>query len=142
MSEQDWQNIKQKMKILGIDFGKKKVGLAWAETNTGLSEPLGVFPILTFFQLLQGNKVGLNLEEVDKIIIGKTGGKIDKEIEKFAEEVKKLSSKPIFFYDETLTSQEAQKNLIMAGVGKKKRKKKEDALSAALMLQYYLESKG
>jgi len=130
------------MKILGIDFGKKKVGVAWAETDTGLSEPLGVFPILVFFQRLKENKIGFDLEEIEKIIIGKTGGKIDKEIEKFAEQVRKITLKPIFFYDETLTSQEAQKNLTFSGLGKKKRKKREDALSAALMLQYYLESQG
>lgn len=130
------------MKILGIDFGKKKVGVAWAETDTGLSEPLGVFPILVFFQRLKENKIGFDLEEIEKIIIGKTGGKIDKEIEKFAEQVRKITLKPISFYDETLTSQEAQKNLTFSGLGKKKRKKREDALSAALMLQYYLESQG
>jgi len=142
LSEQGRQNIKQKMKILGIDFGKKKVGVAWAETDTGLSEPLGVFPILVFFQRLKENKIGFDLEEIEKIIIGKTGGKIDKEIEKFAEQVRKITLKPISFYDETLTSQEAQKNLTFSGLGKKKRKKREDALSAALMLQYYLESQG
>lgn len=124
------------MKILGIDYGRSKVGLALGDTSSKLSDPLKVLPILNFkFEILSLIKEN----GVEKIVIGITGGKIDEEIKRFGEGMENYTGLPVEYVDETLSTQDAQKLMIENKKKKKYRKGREDAIAAAIMLQYYLE---
>jgi len=125
------------MKILGIDYGRSKIGLAVGDTVTGLVEPVGVYNSSRF--KVQSAKLIKN-ENIKKIIIGVPGGQIEKEIRVFGESITKLFKITVEYFDETLSTQEAQKIMIEAGRARNKRKKLEDAYAACLMLEYYLES--
>lgn len=125
------------MVYLGIDYGRAKVGLAISEGF--LTQPLVVLPnekklLAKISSLVQQQRVG-------KIIIGLPEGNLKKEIEDFGQKLKKLTSLPVEFESESLTTQEAVAKMIEAGKGKKTRREKKDAFAAALILQNYLDKK-
>ncbi len=123
-------------KILGIDYGKKKIGLAIGETGTGLVEPIGILPNAKFkvqsAKLYQDN-------DIKGVVIGITGGEIDEEIKAFGKKLEKETGLAVEFFDETLTTQDARKILGQTGRNKKYKKTMEDAIAAAVMLKSYLE---
>ncbi|HTK03446.1 MAG TPA: RuvX/YqgF family protein [Alphaproteobacteria bacterium] len=114
------------MRILGIDYGRAKVGLAIGEGS--LAEP---------WKVVKPSEVKKILEEenFEKIIVGVSEGEMAKESKEFA---KKLGAET---FDETLSSQDAQRLSIESGMNRKKRKNMEDAFAASVMLQNYLDSK-
>jgi putative Holliday junction resolvase len=126
------------MKILGIDYGRSKIGLAVGDTVVKLAEPLIV--VSNFKLLIFNFKSILNDQKIEKIIIGIPGGEMDEEIKKFGENLKKETELPVEYFDETLTTQDAQRILIEGGGKRKRRKEKEDAVAAAIMLEWYLEN--
>ena len=126
------------MKILGIDYGRKKIGVAIGDMVTGLVEPIGTAGNFKF--LILNFKSIFTDPTIKKIVVGIPDGKMDVEIKEFGARLKKETGLPVEFFDETLTTQEAQRLLIIGGGKRKLRKKKEDAMAAAVMLQYYLET--
>ena len=119
------------MKILGIDFGQRKIGLAITEGF--LAQPLGIIEIRNW-------KLGISRicqeQDIEKIVVGLPEGRLATEVKKFASQLGKLTDLPVEFQDETLTSQEAVAK--MREIGKKL--KDEDAIAAALILQSYLDT--
>ena len=119
------------MKILGIDYGRRKAGLAIAEGP--LAEPLRVIRYKDIKELEQKILQLVRVLQVDKIIVGVSEGEIAQESKEFAQ---KISAET---FDETLTTQDAQSLSITAGIKRKKRKDMEDAYAAAIMLQEYID---
>ena len=122
------------MNLLGIDFGEKKIGLALA---TGpLAEPIGVIKaIRDRQQSISRIKRICQEQEIGKIILGISEGKMAEKTKKFSQELGEIIGLPIEFQDETLTTNEAVAKMREIG----KRVKDEDAISAALILQAYLD---
>jgi len=119
------------MKILGIDYGKSKIGLA---TSDGpISEPWKVIKVKSFEDAIEKIKSVIIGASVDKVVVGVSEGKMGEESKKFAEKIGAETS------DETLSTQDAQRMSIEAGIGKKKRHEMEDAYAASVMLQNYLD---
>jgi len=124
------------MKILGIDYGQSKMGVAVGDTATGLAEPIKVFQISNFkIQIL---KIIFNDPMIKKIVVGLPHGKMDVEIKEFGVGLEKQTGVEVEFFDETLTTQDAQRLLIASGRKRKSRKEKEDAVAAAIMLEYFI----
>ncbi|HCR35500.1 hypothetical protein A2130_01745 [Candidatus Woesebacteria bacterium GWC2_33_12] len=121
------------MNFLGIDYGKKKIGLATSEGK--LAEPLRVIRYTDIKVLIEQIKQIVEKEEIKKIIVGISENNMGEESKSFAS----MIGAEIF--DETLTSQDAISLSIQAGINRKKRKKREDAYAATIMLQNYLDSK-
>ncbi len=125
------------MKILGIDYGRKKIGVAVGDTMTKLAEPL---PVLSISKIKdQISKIATD-NGIKKIVIGLPGGEMDEEIKKFGEKLEKQTGAKVEYSDETLTTQDAQRILIASGRKRKSRKEKEDSVAAAIMLQLFIES--
>lgn len=125
------------MKILGIDWGERRVGLAITEGE--IPRPFGVeFKI---YNLKFKIKELCEKEGIEKIVVGISEGKSAQRAREFGQELEKITGLPVEFFDETLTSQEAIRKMVEAGTSKKKRKEFQDAVSAALILQGYLEDK-
>lgn len=125
------------MKILGIDYGRKKMGVAVAESDEKLVQPIGIVAN-DQFSMTNFQKI-INDQNIKKIVIGVPGGLVDNEIRNFGKKLEEEIRLPVKYFDETLTTQDAQEVLIESGGKRKKRKEKEDAIAAALMLQYYFE---
>ncbi|OGM29865.1 hypothetical protein A2630_04270 [Candidatus Woesebacteria bacterium RIFCSPHIGHO2_01_FULL_44_10] len=123
------------MRLLGIDWGRKKTGLALAEAN--LATPLAVVPT---DRLLE--KVGqvVKVEKVDKIVIGVSENESALAAREFGKNLAKEIDIPVDYHDETLTTADARALSISAGISRKKRKNMEDAFAATIMLQSYLDN--
>ncbi|HJY98530.1 MAG TPA: Holliday junction resolvase RuvX [Patescibacteria group bacterium] len=126
------------MKILGIDYGKSKIGLALAEG--AISEPWMVIRFRDKKNLLAELKVIAEKEKVEKIVVGVSEGDMGKESENFSRVLGQFLSLPVDTFDETLTSKDAQRLSQEAGIRQKKRREMEDAYAASVMLQNYLDS--
>lgn len=124
------------MKILGIDYGRNKIGLAIGDTVTKLAEPLFVLSKSNIKD--QISKITMD-NDIEKIVVGLPGGKMDEEIKMFGEKLEKQTGVKVEYFDETLTTQDAQEILIASGRKRKSRKEKEDSVAAAIMLQLFIE---
>ncbi len=132
-------------RILGIDFGKRRIGLA-------LSDPLGMFAsglttldnrsekaaIKALIEVIQAHQVehlvfGLPLRHT-----GEEGDSAEA-VKQFASLVESATQIPITFEDERFTSVIAQQSLREQGVQPSRQKHLVDQTSAALILQQYLD---
>jgi putative holliday junction resolvase len=123
--------MKNNMNILGVDYGRKRIGLAWVQEGLDVVLPYGVVGSLE--ELVEFIKK----ERIDKVVLGlpldmeeMTENDNTKRIRKFADEVKKQTGVEIDFADERLTTSEARQ---MGGDATL------DEKAAMLILQTYLE---
>ncbi len=131
-------------KILGLDIGDARIGVAIAEKK--LVAPYGVVSGLNLQAAIAEIAKICRGEQIQEIIIGvpqnrqeKDTFQIDK-IHSFARELSKNIQIPIIYIDETLTSKEAERLLARSQDKKTKKFKEEvDKLSAELILGQYLE---
>lgn len=134
------------MKILGIDWGEKKIGLAITEGE--IARPLGVESGIRNQASPRGSARGelrikklCERENITKIVIGISEGRMAEKTREFGQELQKATGLPVEFFDETLTTHEAIKKMVESGTSQKKRREFHDAISAALILQGYLDNK-
>lgn len=129
------------MRILGIDYGDKKIGLAFGETEAGLAVPLDVVPNLGEATIrVFAEKV--SAEDIDVIVVGvplATGGHSSKQLEKTRAFIKALEAAtaiPIVEEDESYTTAESIRLQREEGSDVA-----EDALAAMLIVQQYLNNR-
>lgn len=125
------------MRLLGIDHGLKKVGLAMATTK--IAEPLAVVRFESEDELLAKIREIIKKQEVEEIVVGLSEGKMASASKAFGERLKEASGLPVIFQDETLSTLEAQDLSLKAGIKKRKRRRMEDAFSAAVILQAFID---
>ena len=135
-------------RILAIDYGRKRTGLAVTDPLRIIAtalETVATDDLQTFL------KAYTQKESVDEFVIGmpKTMRNEDSEtaplVRKCIEELKKNHpNKPIHEVDERFTSSLAQRAMIEGGMKKKDRQEKGnvDKISAVIILQSFLESRG
>lgn len=116
------------MKILGIDYGKSKIGLATSEGK--LASP---WKVIRNLNAIAEIKSIIEKEKFDEVVVGVSEREMGEESKKFAEV---LGAKT---FDETLSTYDAQRLSIESGMKRKKRKEMEDAFAACVMLQSYLD---
>lgn len=125
-------------KILGIDYGKKKVGLALSEGE--LASGLDVLEVNSLIDAR--NKVFQVIEKlgIELVVLGMPeSGESKKMAEKFLEELTK-NGVNVEIVEETLSTKRALEEMIESGNSQKMRKK-EDSIAAAIILQDYLDTK-
>lgn len=134
-------------RILAIDYGTKRTGIAVTDTLRIIATPLDT--VLTA-ELLTFLKNYLQKEPVDEFVVGmpKTLRNEDSEIAPlvrlFVEELKKaFPGKPVHLADERFTSTLAQRAMIEGGMKKKDRQVKGnvDKISATIILQSFMQTK-
>ncbi|MBI2026854.1 MAG: Holliday junction resolvase RuvX [Deltaproteobacteria bacterium] len=130
------------MRILALDIGDKRTGIAVSDPM-GWNQAQPVKTILTIHLLDELPKL-IAEYSIEKVVIGmpyQDDGTVSgqgKKIMKKVESVKGVINIPIVFWDESLSSREAEEFLIHAGLSRKKRKSVSDTLAAVLILQSYL----
>jgi putative Holliday junction resolvase len=133
------------MRIMGLDVGDKRIGVA-------LSDPLEILAsTLTVIERKADNSVFVAIlalvqeHAVGRIVVGfprSMDGSISAQAEKtsaFAEALSKLTDVPVELSDERLSTWEANKLLRESGKNRQQIKAKRDAAAAALILQWYLD---
>lgn len=126
------------MRILSIDYGEKKIGLAISREGK-IAEPLRVLKINSISESLEKILDVIKENNIGEIVVGNPGGENESVIKKFARGLEEKSSLGVFFQDETLTTKDAIDLSLEAGIKRKKRKDMEDAFAAAVILQEYLD---
>lgn len=126
------------MTILGIDYGRAKIGISIAASK--IAEPYIVIRYHSTDEAIKKVIKVVKVEQVKKVVIGISEGEMGEEVKSFSLNLRERLKIPVEIFDETLSTQEAQRLAIEAGLGRKKRKSLEDAYSAALILQGYLDS--
>lgn len=143
-----WYHDAIKMKYLGIDYGRKKIGLAMSEGK--LAEPYQVIRYADYEKMIFHIKRIVEKQKVENVVIGMSENEMGEEIKKFVENMKTLLNSssekqsrliPCILSDETLSSHDAIEMSVASGMSRKKRKEMEDAFSASIMLQNYLDNK-
>lgn len=125
------------MKILGIDYGRAKMGLAISET--GLAEPWKVVKVGSVEDALGKLVHIVEQERIGQAVIGTSEGEMGEEQKQFAQKLADKLEIPVETWDETLSTQEAQRRSIEAGIPRNKRRQLGDAFAATVMLQSYLD---
>jgi putative holliday junction resolvase len=126
------------MTILAFDYGRKKIGVA--VSSGSLADPLTVLRGDTP-EILKNKALDIiRVEKPERIIVGLSERDIATEAESFGRELELLSRVKVSFVDETLSTYDAQQMAIAGGMSRKKRKEMEDAFSAAVILQRYLDA--
>jgi len=132
-------------RILAIDYGAKRTGLAVTDPQCIIASPL---TMVATFKLMDYLKSYLSEEKVDRVVVGypthEDGSATHATplVETFIADLKGQFPKLVVdTHDERYTSKMAQKSMITAGTRKKNRQKKSnlDVISATLILQSYLE---
>ncbi|MGM0586982.1 MAG: Holliday junction resolvase RuvX [Bacteroidota bacterium] len=137
---------KQHTRYIGIDVGRKRIGLARTDLLRIGANPIGTYSQETIWDAIADQvadgKVSLFVVGWPLLPNGDEG-KSTEMVQAFINRLKKLHPDiPIAKVDERYTSQKARNYLIEAGVPKKQREQKEriDQAAAAVILQYYLET--
>jgi putative Holliday junction resolvase len=145
--------------ILGIDYGRARIGLAVADARTALARPLDTFERINRNEDIRRLRQIVRANGVNRIVVGLplrldgTHGEMAEEASRFAERVRKQLGLPVEMMDERLTSWEAERLLeeqagrvlhdpAKSGHGKRKQappRSSVDAIAAAVILKEYLE---
>ena len=133
-------HLAKNMKYLGLDYGERKVGLAVGDSESKLAVPLKTIRFTSINELLKKVEQTIEAEQVEKIVLGISEGQMAEKTRKFAKILEQKINMPVIFQDETLTTKDAQRLSIEAGIKRKKRKFLEDAYSAALIMQAYFDT--
>lgn len=128
------------MRILGIDYGDKKIGLAFGDSETGIAVPLDVVSN-SGDQTLNSLAEQAQADDIDLIVVGvplKTGEHHSShQLEKtrsFIDALKSVTSIPVEEEDESYTTSESIRLQMEEGA-----EAKEDALAAMLIVRGYLD---
>src|SRR5512140_1563030 len=134
------------MRILAIDPGTKRIGIAVSDELKLLAHPLEYIPAEPFAEFLARLKTLLLEKEVELILVGMprnmdgSYGPAALKVQEFVAALKSAVTVPIKTWDERLTSVIAKRYLLEGNVRREKRKKKVDKMAAAILLQSYLDS--
>lgn len=135
-------------RILAIDYGKARTGLAVTDELRIIANPLATVDTPGLFEYLD---TYLKEHKVGELVVGfpmrmhGEVGELEKDIQKFISKFQnKYPGIPVFRENEMFTSKMASEAIFAAGAKKKKRKDKKlvDKVAAVLILQSYMETKG
>lgn len=133
-------------RILGIDYGRKRTGVAVTDPLGIVAGNLATVPTHTLMQFIQDY---IGREQVDRIVIGnptQLNGQPSesmKYITPFVNRLRKvLPDMPVVMYDERFTTTIAHQAMIDGGMKKSDRRDKSrvDAIAATIILNDYLQS--
>ncbi len=127
------------MRILGLDVGEKRVGVAISDPTNIIAQPFDVIErdggeFDRIAGIVKENDVGEIVVGYPKNMDGSVGP-MAKKIEEFVGKMSELVDVPVVFIDERLSTVEAERVMITADVSRKKRKKSIDKVAAAIILE-------
>lgn len=137
-------------RILGIDYGERRVGLALSDPTATIAQPLPTLqrrrgkrpPVAAVARLADEH-------DVSEIVVGlpltPAGDESDwtREVRAFGDALASRTGLPVAYVDERMTSARAERAVRSIGMSKRQREEKErvDAAAAILILQAYLDSR-
>jgi len=135
-------------RILGIDYGERRMGFAVSDEAEIIAMPLCVVAVLHPRQAAEEVARRVLEKQAGTVVVGLplnmngSRGPAAEAVTQFVERLRHLVSIPVETWDERLSSKAAERILIDADVRRAKRKQVIDQVAAQIMLQCYLDAKG
>jgi putative holliday junction resolvase len=133
------------VRILAIDPGTVRLGLALSDPSGVIAQPLSVLRRRSPKEDLVALKRVVDDHQVERIVIGLPklmNGTLDvaaRDAQAFGAEVERATGRPVAYWDERLTTVAAERHLIAQGTRRLKRRASVDQIAATLLLQGYLD---
>tara|TARA_B100000315_G_scaffold13305_1_gene12549 strand:- start:23164 stop:23586 length:423 start_codon:yes stop_codon:yes gene_type:complete len=133
-------------RILGIDFGSRRVGLALSDVTRTIASPLKFISYKSLPELLNNLKEIIADFEVSELVVGYPIGmkgqmtRQTEEVDKFIENLRKQLNINVIPVDERLTSVQSSRILQEQGIKSSRNKGAVDMVSASIILQSYLDA--
>ena len=134
------------MRILAVDHGEKRIGLALSDPTATIASPVKVIKHVS--RVMDAAQVA-NLAAENEVALIVIGQSYDEEgnpnlagrrAAKFAEALKEQTQIPIVLWDESFSTQDARATRIEMGVSRKQRSGHIDELAAVMILKSYLDA--
>ena len=136
-------------KTMGLDFGLKRIGIAVSDALGISANPLKVLERKSIKDDIQALLSVIAENRIDRIVVGMpfnmdgSEGGMAEEVREFSDKLREASGKEPVFFDERLTTMQAERLLTEeADMSREKRKDVRDKVAAAILLQAYLDSSG
>jgi putative Holliday junction resolvase len=134
------------MRILAIDYGSQRIGLALSDPTGTLARPLPFVPAKGDAKLAREIIELAKTHEVHLFILGLprnmdgTSGEAAAKVQAFAEIFRQATTTPLKLIDERLSTVQASRQLQESGKNTRKQRGQIDSESACVLLQGYLDS--
>jgi putative Holliday junction resolvase len=133
-------------RVLGIDVGSVRIGLAVSDETHTLASPLATLPNdpRTLWPRLARE---MHERQVARVVIGLprrldgSEGEAAEHARRFAAELTRRTAHVVEFWDERFTTAAAERSLIESGVRRRRRREVIDAVAAAVLLQSWLDAR-
>jgi len=134
------------MRVLAIDHGTKRMGIALSDELKVIAQPLAYVAAEPTAGCLARLEELVREKEVELVLVGMprnmdgSYGPAAAKVQEFVTALRAAITAPIRTWDERLTTVQANRLLIQGNVRREKRKEKVDKMAAAILLQSYLDS--
>ena len=135
------------MRFLGIDPGRKRIGLAISDPGETFSHPFKVLARRSLEQVACDIAKLCRDEQVGGIVVGLplnmdgSRGQAAEEAEQLAARMAEATGLPTRMWDERLSSVTAERSLLEANLTRRKRRRKIDKVAAQIILQGFLDAR-
>lgn len=136
-------------RILGVDYGERRIGLAVSDPTRTIAQPLPPIlrrrgkrpPIARLLRIAQEQEAGSFVVGLPLDLEGEEGPRAT-EVRRFAQQLQERSGLPVHLRDERMTTVRAARLLRDAGLSEAKQRSKglADTVAACLILQSYLDA--
>lgn len=140
------QSISDGQRLLGLDIGKKTIGLALSDAGLKIATPVKILyrtkftpDVAELFKLVDEQNVGGLVLGWPVNMDGSTGPRCDSTRD-FAYALMRIRDIPVFFQDERLSTQAVESAMVAADMTRAKRAVRRDALAAGWILQSALDT--
>ncbi len=135
------------MRILGVDYGDKRIGLALSDVLGIVAGPLGTYESQSMRKDIDYIAALAKEKQAEAIVLGLpvnmdgSHGERAEKTKAFGRNLEKVSGLSVIYKDERLSTVSAEKSLIESNVRREKRKCVIDTVAAQIILQSYLDSR-
>ena len=133
------------MRILAIDSGTVRLGLALSDPSGTIAQPLSVLTrrsepedLKALVELVERHEIGMIVIGLPRLMNGRLDAAAQ-QAQAFGAQVARATGRPVAYWDERLTTVAAERYLIEQGKRRSKRRQEIDRMAATLLLQGYLD---
>jgi putative holliday junction resolvase len=134
-------------RILGIDYGRRRIGLAISDETEMLATPLLTVEVNGLKEAVARVAEHARARGAVRIVVGLplnmdgTAGPMAEEVREYCRRLGEATGLPVEFWDERLSSGQAERVLLEADLSRARRKQVRDKLAAQLILQGFLDAR-